>query len=321
MKIRNKDMIQSYIMTVAKYDFSADEKRILLRLVETLQHLVEGKELRGKIRRDLFGYFLFEFPISYFVPENQTNYNRIRDALRALNEKKFEYEDDKRWEIIRIVEKPVVENREKVTFELNPKLAECFLNFTKGYRIFELETCFSFSSVYAMRFYELLSGQKSPLTYTIERLKEMFQITDKYKLARNFIEKVIVPAKRELDEKSPYSFEYAINKHGKRFHSITFYPVSIPKNRDEDVERVQLVKQLPTAFKIGDKEVQYLRDMGFTNAQIKNNHSTFVEAASLLPDFLFEMSILKGKMRGKNNPQGWVINALKGKIKDIKAIV
>lgn len=35
MNINNKDIIQSYIMTTAKYDFSADEKRILLRLVET----------------------------------------------------------------------------------------------------------------------------------------------------------------------------------------------------------------------------------------------------------------------------------------------
>ena len=49
MNINNKDIIQSYIMTTAKYDFSADEKRILLRLVETWQHLLEGKELNGKI--------------------------------------------------------------------------------------------------------------------------------------------------------------------------------------------------------------------------------------------------------------------------------
>ena len=49
MNINNKDVIQSYIMTTAKYDFSADEKRILLRLVETWQYLLEGKELKGKI--------------------------------------------------------------------------------------------------------------------------------------------------------------------------------------------------------------------------------------------------------------------------------
>lgn len=50
MNINNKDVIQSYIMTTAKYDFSADEKRILLRLVETWQYLLEGKELKGKNR-------------------------------------------------------------------------------------------------------------------------------------------------------------------------------------------------------------------------------------------------------------------------------
>ena len=31
--VRNKDQIQSYIMTTAKYDFNVYEKRILYRLV------------------------------------------------------------------------------------------------------------------------------------------------------------------------------------------------------------------------------------------------------------------------------------------------
>jgi hypothetical protein len=208
MNINNKDVIQSYIMTTAKYDFSADEKRILLRLVETWQYLLEGKELKGKIDRDLFGGYILEFPISYFVPDNQTNYKRIKDALRSLNDKKFEYEDSNLWEIIRIIERPQIRKREKVIFELNEKIVECFLNFTKGYRKFELETALSFSSVYAVRFYELMSGQTTPLTFTFTKLKEMFQLTDKYPRTPDFIKRVIEPAKRELDEKSPFSFEY-----------------------------------------------------------------------------------------------------------------
>ena len=173
MNINNKDIIQSYIMTTAKYDFSADEKRILLRLVETWQHLLEGKELNGKIERDLFGGYILEFPISYFVPDNQTNYKRIKDALRSLNDKKFEYEDEDMWEIIRIIERPQIRKRKKVVFELNEKIVECFLNFTKGYRKFELETALSFSSVYAVRFYELgifFKTMRSPRAFSKARV-------------------------------------------------------------------------------------------------------------------------------------------------------
>ncbi len=38
-------MIQSYLMTVSKYDFSVYEKRILYRLVEAMQCEIEGKKL------------------------------------------------------------------------------------------------------------------------------------------------------------------------------------------------------------------------------------------------------------------------------------
>ena len=45
IKITNKDVIQSYLMTVSKYNFSVYEKRILYRLVEAMQCELEGKKL------------------------------------------------------------------------------------------------------------------------------------------------------------------------------------------------------------------------------------------------------------------------------------
>ena len=45
MKITNKEVLQSYILTTAKYDYSVYEKRILYRIIEILQFLIEGKKL------------------------------------------------------------------------------------------------------------------------------------------------------------------------------------------------------------------------------------------------------------------------------------
>ena len=45
MKINNKEILQSYILTTAKYDYSVYEKRILYKIVEQLQYLIEGKML------------------------------------------------------------------------------------------------------------------------------------------------------------------------------------------------------------------------------------------------------------------------------------
>lgn len=314
--IRNKDVIQSYIMTTARYDFSADEKRILLKLVETWQHILEGQKLSGRVEKTLFGDYSLEFPISYFVPDNQTNYERIKKAFRALNEKKFEYEDDKIWEIIRIIEKPKIEKREKIHFDLNAKIVECFLNFTKGYRRFELEVSLSFSSVYAMRLYELLSGQTNPLSYTIEDLKVMFQIPDKYKETKDFIKRVIEPAKKELDEKSPYTFTYNINKKGRSYHSITFFPVYQPCFRNEDLETKDLQKKVSISAILDRNEKDYLiKNFEFELSELKQNYKLFLQAKES-PEFhlINFVSAIKARALRAKNPKGYIINAIKKQI-------
>ncbi|KAB6508611.1 replication initiation protein, partial [Phocaeicola vulgatus] len=53
----NKDQIQSYIMTTAKYDFSVYEKRILYRIVEMAQGELQGVRFAAdckKIEHTLF---------------------------------------------------------------------------------------------------------------------------------------------------------------------------------------------------------------------------------------------------------------------------
>ena len=43
----NKELIQSYIFTAAKYDFTAYEKRIMYRLVECAQKEIEGIKIKA----------------------------------------------------------------------------------------------------------------------------------------------------------------------------------------------------------------------------------------------------------------------------------
>jgi hypothetical protein len=318
----NKDIVQSYIWTVAKYEANAYEKRIFYRILEAIQYEIEGKKLNGlQIKKTLFDDRIFRMPTYFFLKDEQDqNYTQIKKALRKLRERSVEFDDGVIWKVRGIVEKPSLEYRGFVEFEVSAEVYSCMLNFVKGYRKFELLTAMSFNSEYSMRFYELMSGQRTPLTYKIEELKTMFQLQNKYPRNPDFIKRVIEPAKKELDEKSPFSFEYGVNKQGKQFHSVTFYPVAIPTNRDETVERKSLQKQISLSWMLDKIERQYFNDMGFSDRQIKNNLDTILEAKKLFPDFMFELSILKGKMRDKKNPQGWVINALKGKIKDVKNI-
>lgn len=315
--INNKDVLQSYILTTAKYDFSVYEKRIIYRLVELAQCEIKGVDFRKdcrKIEHDLFGLVNITLPIRDLLNnEEDKNYTRIKDALLRLKDKSFEYEDEEIWQSISIIAFPDIKKRSStVSFTIHPKIWDCMLDFSKGFRKYELQTAMSFESVYSMRFYELLSGQKYPLSYGFEDLKAMFQIEGKYKQVNDFLRYVVEPAKKELDEKSPYSFDYKINKTGRKYTSITLFPVYQPEHRDSDLERKDLQKQISPSWDLSKNALDYLRNgFLFTPAEIKQNMDLFKKAQSEIRDFIYFMSQVKPRANRAKNPKGYLINSIK----------
>lgn len=313
-KFTNKDVIQSYILTTAKYDFSVYEKRIIYRLVEMVQYTLEGKKLNQgfSIEKTLYDDRIITMPISAFLTgEKDENYTRVKAALRSLRNKTFEYENRGLWKLIGIIEKPNFDIAGIAKFELQSEVYEAILDFSKGYRKYELKTAMEFESVYSMRFYELMSGQKTPIEFKIETLKEMFGIADKYSRVNDFFRKVIIPAKKELDEKSPYSFDYEPKKMGRAFHSILFFPKYNPKNRDTNLEKRDLQKQVYLSWDLPKNLTDYLKhNFEFTTDGIKNNLDLFKKANEEL-DLIQFLASIKGKVRESNNPQGYVIGAIR----------
>ena len=170
-----------------------------------------------------------------------------------------------------------------------------------------------------MRFYELLSNQKSPLTYSVIQLKEMFCVADKYERINDFIRYVVEAAKKELDEVSPYTFEYTPVKSGRKITAIKFYPVYQPEHRDSDLEKHDLQKQISLSWSLSSEVRNYLKNsIGYSDKEIKNNLDLFISAQNILPDLMGELALLKGKARDKKNPKGYIINSIKGKLNDKK---
>ena len=324
MKITNKDVIQSYLLTSARYDYSVYEKRILYRLVQICQPQLKGQKLDSsfKIDKDLFNGYWIKLPISSFLKsEDDKNHSLIKKALRDLREKVFEYEDDKRWELISIIESPAIEKYgEFVEFRVHPKIYDAIFDFSKGFRKYELKTAMEFESVYTMRFYELFSEKKEPISYAIESLKIMFKIVGKYKLPADFIRYVIKPAKKELDKSAPYSFEFATEKTGRKITHIKFYPVYIPENRDPLVEENKLKKQVSPYWELSPMVIQYLKqNYGFTTKEI-NSHTELLKVAEKDLDLMLFASDLKAKANQKVNPKGYLINAIKKQLEQQKKI-
>jgi plasmid replication initiation protein len=330
MKIKNKELIQSYIITTARYDFNAYEKRILTTIVELLQEHTKGRKLNIKhfMNQDLFGDKLFKMPISYFLhDENDKNYSRYKTAFKRLKDKTFEFDDGNNWAYISIVESPEIYDVSKgdsgcyVTFRLNRRVYDAFLDFSKGYRKFESQVSKGFSSEYTMRFYELFSGKNEPIIYSIVDLKKMFSKEDKYKNKPNdFFRNVIDAAQKELTEKSPYSFKYEKIKTGRSYTHIKFKPFFIPKNRDEELEKKSLLKDSSVRWDFSKDDLLILKDkFNLTDDGIKNNRELLIQAInnSEYKDWVAEINGMARKY-DIGNVAGFFISELKKKLENEK---
>jgi len=325
MKIENYskeqrvEIVQSYIVTTARYDFSVYEKRIVYRLVENIQYLLKGEKLNEKVRIDksLYDLYSVEMPIAALLNgEEDKNYSRTKNALLSMSTKVFQYEDAKEWKAIPLIGYPKIRKYESIIhFKLHEDIYDALLNFSKGFKRFELQTAFTFESVYAMRFYELFSNQRTPLTFSIENLKLMFGVEKKYLNPSDFIRKVVETAKNELDKKSPYSFTYTALKTGRKITSIKFFPVSLPQNIKPEDETERLKKQISPSLLLEQQTYHYLKThYHFSAPEMKNNITLFQTAEKTIPDLLMFMSEIKVKANRANNPKGYLINALRKKM-------
>jgi len=323
MKITNKNLIQSYILTTAKYDFNTYEKRILFRLVELVQYQLEGKKLDKNftIEQGSFGDYKVTLPISSFLKdEKDNNYELVKDALRSLRFKTVEIEDERRWELFGIIETPAIERYESfVEFKVNPKIYDVILNFAKGYRKFELVTAMQFKSTYSMRFYELLGGKTSAITYNIDDLKYILNVENKYNKINDFTKRVIDYAKRELDNCSPYTFDYKTNKGGRKITSITFYPKFQPQFEDAELKKKSLQQRTSPSWELDRSIILFLKERYFFETkEISANIELFKTATTLLNLIEF-LSHMEQKCSKKVNPKGYLINALKKELASKKS--
>ncbi len=338
-KIKNKEALQSYILTTARYDFSKYEKRILYRLVELAQcetQALNFPEDCRKIDHDLFNFITIEMPYGNFLSTDEknetdekkrnTNHAQVWKALKSLQIKIIDYEDNKTKESLSIIANPIHKKRsDTVTFIINPRIWDVILDFSRGYRKIELLTTMEFNSVYSMRFYELFSEQKVSKIFTVEELKKMFKIENQYKGSNNnkIISKVIDPAKKELDEKSPYSFDFDPIKKGRggKIVSIKFTPIFKPENKDINLEQRRLQQQLSSRWTLSKQEVEYLHNnFGFTEDEIRKNIDTFKDVIAVT-DLLNELARIKAKIseyerlgKGAGNVKGYVIISLRNAV-------
>ena len=315
----NKKVVQSYTLTTSRYKFTAYEKRILYRIVEFAQDEIKGIMIRDnlhKIDHNLWGRELTMPVADILKNEKDENYTKAKAAFSSLQKKTVVYEDDKVWESTQIIlGVKLAKNNGMVKFEVHNNIWNAMLDFTKGYRKYELMTAMQFDSVYSMRMYELLSGQKRPLDLSFEQLREMFCVKDKYSKANDFKRWILDVAKKELDENSPYSFNYIDIKEGRKVVGFRFFPTFHPERQDPELFEIEKRSKLTASAQISQIAYDYFRySFEFSIAEISKNKATFIEGEKVIPDFVGFLASLVGPSRKAKNRVGYVVNAIKKQV-------
>lgn len=314
----NHLVTQSYILSTAKYSFSIFEKRILTTIVAELQSLLEGKELKGKLERDPKGNLEYTIRLTKFMPDGETNYKHYREAFRSLRTREIIYKDEKGGEKITGILKSIyLYTKGPIKIEIDKVLAEVFLDFSRGYSRYNLGVSLGLKSVKSVRMYELMSNQKRSLTYSIEKVREIFGAWEQksYANTNNFIKRCIGQAKTELDTSTEanWTFDYEPIRHGRKITAITFTPIHRPENEPVEVQRSEALRKVNLSWFV-PVEVRniLLKEYGFSQREIKNNLKT-IEAFCTLYNTEAKSKIAEiwARAQDKKKPKAYLIGAIK----------
>lgn len=172
-------------------------------------------------------------PARYILNEGDKNYNQITKSF-SLATKKIEYEKNNIIYHLNIIAFPTLikdGRKSLLSFVVHNDMWHALLDFSKGYRLFSLDTFMKLQSRYSVIMYLIITQQSEPKTYTVETLKSILGCTSKaYERGTNLFARVIDPARSELLEKAPWYFEYSAWKEGKR-HKITTVTITPVLNK------------------------------------------------------------------------------------------
>lgn len=347
----SRNVVESYIFATGHQDLSIYSERLLMQLVKAAQSQISGLNFRdgsaiSQVNIGPLGEAVVEIEARELLNgDNNTNYTQAKKAVLELMKKPisherpamrggkpvvdadgnpvYEFEAHNLVNDVYINQKPGV-----IIVNVNKSTWEAILDFSKGFRRYDLQMAMKFSRTCSLRMYKLISNQQFPLSFTIQELREQWGLTNKYKTTKDFIKNTIDSAKEELDRCSPWTFDYqpvyassSEQNRGrvgrKSITSITFFP-----KHQTRYESTSAVSSMVSPSALLPKPIidRLVKNLGFSMAEIKANLVLFNLAKKTfeLEDFLIEITPKAGRAV---NPQGYVVNAIKAHLKEKYGVV
>lgn len=311
------DLIQSFVFTVGRCGLGRYEQRILMKIVEHAQQSLAGKLIKNNLTQWQHDYdnVLMSFPVRDLMLDNDKHYERVFDAAEKLMSKKFSFQSASGdW-----FATPIIYNvyhaagSGVLSFYVARRIFDVILDFSKGFRQFSLSQALQIPSPYACRLFALMSGQSVPLTLSIDELKKMFGVEEKYAQTADFIKKCIEPSKVILDDLGLTSFSYTRKFEGRKVTALSFCPI---RRYVQDANKE--AAKISTSIYVTKELTLYMMRVGGFSLRELGAHKVMLDEFSKIPaayEILADV-INRAQMRGKS--KGYIISALRSELDEYK---
>lgn len=255
-------------------------------------------------------------PARLLLNEGDKNYSVLTRAF-SLASKKIVYEKDNTVYHLNIIAFPELRKdgrRSMITYVIHNELWHALLDFSRGYRLFSLETYMTLNTKYAIIMYLLISQQSGPRNYQVETLRQLLGCTSKaYDKGSNLFARVIDPSRQELMRKAPWYFEYSATKEGKshRITEIIITPVlnkAVVIDRNSDTAK----KGDELRLRLDQPVVDYLADHFGMSAREAETVETLLLRAGDTPRQLAKLEEIHFRTMTARvkNPAGYLVRSL-----------
>lgn len=334
--ISNKatSIIESQILAKARSDAGIYGQRLLVRLVEMTQKYVRGDNFDQVINKErievgLWGDALIRFRVSSILSgEDDNNYSKAKKAINALMDSKLTFEDEDVYETTHILGSAKIYKKPGIMeIKVMSTVWQAMLDFTKGFVQYDPDVAVRLTSEYSLILYKQLRNQSKPLTYSFEKLREKFHIEDKYKKNADIVDKVLKPAKEELDAISSISFSYQLvystdpkdgssPKRGRKACTgVTITPVRLTKNEKTDA----VIREVSPVMLLGKELTDLLKNkFDFNYGGIRANLPLFETAVKQMGTngYLNWIDGIAPAALRTDSPAGYLINATKKMLRE-----
>lgn len=312
------DIVQSFLFSIGRCNLTVYEQRILCMIVKSAR----DRTARKLIKSEMYAWNVDEDNLAISVAmrdilsDGDQHYERVMDAFQRLMTRRFSVIDSSNgsWFSTPIVYNVTHDARSGVVhFYVAAKLMGAILDFSKGYRQYSIDTALALPSPVAVRLYILMCGCSSPLTFSVDNLKSMFGVDDKYKQTADFIKKVIEPARRILDDEGVTSFHFERIKTGTKVTALKFYPIRRDVKSDN-----QLAAKISTSIYLNkDIQLYLMRVAGFSLRELSAHKVLLAEFAKINEAMAIIADICnRAAKRGRS--KGWIISAIRSELDSFK---